>query len=564
MSKTQRRTIWLTWLVVICISFPLMYTVDPPKNDSIPSILTVGIVFMITALFSFKVKGTDIIVLQGIGLAAFLIFGLFLEALMTQFGILVYLMTRRIGKNEMYRIPVNSLMFLAVSVAAASVYYRLGGRTEEIGHNLLTVNLIPVFGFYLASYVVNEIFIYSYRRWFLPKTGKVKVIDRDTIWEIVATFLMMPLGIAFYYMYSIRGLPGMFIIAVPMVALSIVIRVINSSQELVRFLQKVNHLGQKLTEELSAKHVLDLFFERVPEMIPVDYLYIVSYIQPDKPKIVRLYRRDNGRTFIPFQKEADISLHVYREGKPVMGQRNKSRYPFLYALSEGKARSFLSVPMMYHGQVIGVLTLASDMNKAYSKSNRIGMEIIGDFLAIALENARNFEIRKKESERCPLTDLYNYRYLMRALTRIFSDPAAAVFSIIMLDVDNFKGVNDTYGHQSGNAILIGVADRLRQTVGDKGIIARYGGEEFTVVLPGMDRNLCFAMAESIRQAVASEPFMIYIENEHRYKQIYITISLGTSTAPFDAKDPTELIYNADHAMYTGAKRMGKNRVARFV
>lgn len=564
MNKIRERAIGLIWFVTVSVSFPLIYVANPPKNDSVSSILTVGLVFMITALFSFKVKGTDIIVLQGIGLAAFLIFGLFVEALMTQFGILVYLLSQRIGRNEIYRIPLNSLMFLAVSVSAALTYYGLGGRTEEIGSSLLTVNLIPVFGYYLASYVVNEIFLYSYRSWFLPGTRKVKVIERDSVWEIAATFLMMPLGIAFYYMYSIRGLPGMFIIAIPMVALSMVIRSISSSQELVRFLQKVNHLGQKLTGELSAENVLDLFFDRVPEMIPADYLYIVSYAQPDKPKIVRLYRRDDGGNFIPFQKEADVSLHVYREGKPVMGLKNKSSYPFLQALSAGNARSFLSVPMIYHDQVIGVLTLASDMNKAYTKTNRIGIEIIGDFLAIALENARNFEIRKKESERCPLTDLYNYRYLMKALTCIFSDPASAVFSIIMMDIDNFKAVNDTFGHQNGNAVLIGVADRLRRTVGNKGIIARYGGEEFTVILPEMDQNLCFAMAESIRQAVASEPFMIYIENERRYKQIRITISLGTSTAPLDAEDPTELINNADHAMYAGAKRKGKNRVARFV
>lgn len=549
---------------MISISFPLIYVFDPPKNDTVSSIITVGAVFMITALFSFKVQGTDIIVLQGIGLAAFLIFGLFIEALMAQFGILVYLLSQRIGKSELYRIPLNSIMFLTMSISAASAFYALGGRTEVIQQNLLSIKFIPVFGFYMAAYIANEILIYSFRRWVIPESGKVKLIERDTVWEIIVTFLMMPLGIAFYFMYSIMGLSGMYIIAVPMVALSVVIRLINSSQELVRFLQKVNRLGQKLTEELSAEHVLDLFFERVPEMLPADYLYIVSYMRPDKPKIVRLFRKNGDRLFVPFQQEADVSMNVYREGKPILGLRNKNIYPFLGALSAGNARSYLSVPMMYHSQVIGVLTVASHQNKAYTKSNRIGMEISGDFLAIALENARNFEIRKKESERCPLTDLYNYRYLMRALNRIFNDPVSVVFSLIMMDIDDFKLVNDTYGHQNGNAILIGVADRLRKTVGKKGIIARYGGEEFTVVLPEMDRNLCFAVAESIRQAVASEPFMIYIENEHRYKQIYITISLGTSTAPVDAQDPTELIYNADHAMYTGAKRKGKNRVARFV
>ncbi|WP_100488719.1 sensor domain-containing diguanylate cyclase [Sporolactobacillus pectinivorans] len=564
MSKAKTRATWVVWFIIAAVFLPLIYLADPPKNDTLSSVLTVCIVFMITALFSFRVQGTDIIVLQGIGLSAFLIFGLFVEAVMTQFGILVYLLSQRLSKNDLYRIPINSIMFLAVSVSAAGAYYGLGGKTESIAHVLLSFNLIPVIGFYMAGYLVNELVLYSFRRWLLKTPGNNKWFDMDMIWEAGVTFLMMPLGIAFYFMYSTRGIDGMFIIAIPMVALSIIIRLINTSQDLIKFLQRVNHLGQKLTEELSVDHVVDLLFSKIPEMLPADYLYIISYRYPEKPKVIRLYRKFDSENFVPFRQEADISFDVYRQGRAMIGIRNQDMYPFLYALSNGRAKSFLSVPMMYHGQVIGVLTMASHLNKAYTKTYRIGMEIVGDFLAIALENARTFEIQKKESERDPLTDLFNYRYLMNALDHLYNDLSLSTFSVTMMDIDDFKAVNDTYGHQNGNAVLVGVANRLRSTVGDKGIIARYGGEEFTVLLPDMDRNICFAVAESIRQSVATEPFMIYIENEHRYKQIHITISIGLSTARDDASGPAELINNADHAMYNGAKRKGKNRVARYV
>jgi diguanylate cyclase (GGDEF) domain len=564
LSKTRKRAVWLAWLVIASISLPLMYLADPPKSDSLSTIIAVCIVFMITALFNFRVKGTDIIVLQGIGLAAFLIFGLFVEALMTQFGIMVYLASQRLGKNDLYRIPVNSVMFLAVSASAAGAYYGLGGKTEIMGSHLFSLALMPVFGFYLAAYLVNEIVLYSFRRWLFQEPVNNKWFDKDMIWEAVITLLMMPLGIAFYLMYSTRGLTGMFMIAVPMVALSIIIRLINTSQDLVQFLQKVNHLGQKLTEELSSDHVIDLLFRKVPEMLPADYIYIISYRFPDKPKVIRLFRKTDTENFIPFQQEADISPAVYREGKSVIGLKSKDIYPFLQAISEGHAKSFLSVPMMYHGQVTGVLTVASHLSKAYVKSNRIGMEIVGDFLAIALENARNFEIRKKQSEHDPLTDLYNYRFLMKALDQLYDDLATDVFTVIMMDIDDFKTINDTFGHQNGNAVLIGVANRLRSTVKELGIIARFGGEEFTVVLPKINRNIGFAVAESIRQAVADDPFLVYIEEERRYRQIHITISIGVSTARMDGSSPAELITNADHAMYIGAKRKGKNKVARYV
>ncbi|MFT8318284.1 MAG: diguanylate cyclase [Sporolactobacillus sp.] len=559
MSTANRRILWAAWVVLTPIALVLMYTADPPRNVSISSIVTVGIVFLITALFNFKVGGTDIIVLQGIGLAAFLIFGLFIEALFTQFGILVYLLSQKLNKKDVYRYPLNLLMFLGVSLSAALFYYGLGGQREVDLHSLLALNLLPVVGFYFGAYAANEVLLYAFRRWFL--SAHPKFFEMDTIWEITVTFLMMPLGIAFCLMYAYRGLLGMYMIAVPMVALSVVIRLFNTSKDMNSFLQNVNRLGQKLTVELSATHVLDLLFAELPAMLSVDYAYIVTYTDPEHPKIIRQFRNEDTDFFVPFQKKADISSAIIHEGKPVMGLKRKEMYPYLAAVSNHQAKSYLSVPMVYRNQVIGVLTIASRINRAYTKTNRIGLEIISDFLAIALQNARSFEITKKESEHCPLTDLYNYRYFMTTLNKMFRERQN--LSIIMLDIDNFKQINDTYGHQNGNEALIGVANRLRKTVGIQGIIARYGGEEFTIILPEIDRNQTFVIAERIRQAIASDPFMIFLENENRYKPIRITVSMGISSAPADAEDPSSLIANADRAMYSGAKRMGKNRVARL-
>ncbi|MCQ2008550.1 sensor domain-containing diguanylate cyclase [Sporolactobacillus sp. STSJ-5] len=565
MSIIKQRVITAIWILTFFFSLPIIYTIDPPRNITPASLLTVTIVFVLTGLFSFKVKGTDIIVLQGIGLATFLIFGFFVETLMTQFCIIVYLLTQKIGKTDAYRIPINLTMFLFVSISSGSTYFALGGKATEVTVNVLELSLLPIFGFYFSAYLANTVALMFIRKWLLSTPIKVKMFDRDSVWEITITLLMMPLGIAFYLMYASWAWLGMLMIAIPMVTLSIIMRQINNNQELIRFLQSVNHFGQQLTEELSVSHVFDLLFEKMPTMLPVDYLYVVLYTQPERPKLVRMYRKDQGEFFVPFQQEADISLSVFRQAKAIIGSGNAGDlYPFLDALSNGQAKSYLSVPMMHRGQVIGVMTLASHMSKSYTNTSRIGIEIVGDFLAISLENAKNFEIRKKESERCPLTDLFNYRYMMKAINKMYNNPSLEVFSIIMMDIDNFKQINDTYGHQNGNAILIGVANRLRKTVGHKGTVARYGGEEFTVLLPGMDRNMCFAIAETIRLAVAAEAFMIFNESENRYDKILVTISLGTSTAPVDATDPSELIYNADHAMYKGAKQQGKNRVARYI
>lgn len=564
LTLSRKKILWILWILITPTAFAVLYMSDPPRNMAVASLVTVAFVYLITVFFSFKVGRTDIILLQGIGLAALLIFGLFIQALLTELAITVYLFTQRLNWADSYRIPLNMLMFLGMSITEGAVYYLLGGEVHPDKLHFLLNNAVPVFGFYLASYMTNEILLYVFRRWLIGSPSQlVKPFEKDSVWEIVATVMMMPMGVAFYTLYAIKGLSGMFLIAVPMVALSIIIRLFNSSQQMSEYLQRVNYLGQKLTEALSADHIIELLLKELPSMLDVDYGYIVLYDVPDQPRLICQYRKENDGIFVPYQIKADVSFDVYHSGKATIGSRKKDMYPYIKALSQNKVRSFLSVPMFYQGKVIGVLTFGTSVKSGYSKTHRIGLEIVGNFLAIALRNAHSFEITKKESEHCPLTGLYNYRYLIAVLNKRFEMSDQQTLSIIMFDIDNFKQINDQYGHQNGNDVLIGVANRLLRVVGHRGMSVRYGGEEFTIVLPNVSCHDCFALAEKIRQSIADEPFMIYLDQEHRYKSIDVTISVGTATAPQDADEPFELIRKADHAMYSGAKRMGKNRVSRY-
>lgn len=141
-----------------------------------------------------------------------------------------------------------------------------------------------------------------------------------------------------------------------------------------------------------------------------------------------------------------------------------------------------------------------------------------------------------------------------------------LLSLILLDIDHFKSVNDTYGHQSGNEILIELAERLRNRIGDIGTVARYGGEEFVLLLPDMMKGDALKLAEQIRLLIANEPFTLLQSMDEEGKQILIdiTASIGVATAPQDAEDSLALIRHADRALYVGAKRSGRNRVAEYV
>jgi diguanylate cyclase (GGDEF)-like protein len=195
-------------------------------------------------------------------------------------------------------------------------------------------------------------------------------------------------------------------------------------------------------------------------------------------------------------------------------------------------------------------------------------DILASYFGVAMEKARHYQETKRRSERCALTKLYNYRFFENVLEKEYANlekGELASLSLILLDLDHFKKINDIYGHQSGNEILKQVADRLLGLVGEAGTVARYGGEEFVILLPDMDRSRCFELAERIRVNLANRSFTLkqHIRDTHTVQLVKVTASIGFATAPDDAEDTLDLIRHADRAMYVGAKQAGRNKVAEY-
>lgn len=139
-------------------------------------------------------------------------------------------------------------------------------------------------------------------------------------------------------------------------------------------------------------------------------------------------------------------------------------------------------------------------------------------------------------------------------------------SLIMLDIDKFKVVNDTYGHHSGNLILKEFAQLIKSEIGREGTVGRYGGEEFVVILPNYTKLQAMNLAEQLRLKIEQTPFIVELDlaDVTREEIIFITASIGVSTAPEDSDEGNSLIRNADRALYIGAKQAGRNRVAEYV
>ena len=188
---------------------------------------------------------------------------------------------------------------------------------------------------------------------------------------------------------------------------------------------------------------------------------------------------------------------------------------------------------------------------------RFGRVIFKYLSGSNIENAYHQEIYRLTTTD-PMTQVYNRRYFMETLAREISRSRRyeLPLSLVMIDLDHFKHVNDTYGHLAGDHVLKLVGKTLKDSLRHEDILARYGGEEFSILLPATPEEGAVRVAEKVRQAVARSP----VYSGERVAPVSLTISVGVaSLVPGPGVEPQELIRQADEALYA-AKESGRNRV----
>jgi diguanylate cyclase (GGDEF)-like protein/PAS domain S-box-containing protein len=219
---------------------------------------------------------------------------------------------------------------------------------------------------------------------------------------------------------------------------------------------------------------------------------------------------------------------------------------------------FSAIPLKVEGDVMGFLVLASKTEVRLDFDFASLLSLIGNNLSLIAEKIRVFQEAQRLAVTDSLTGLYNMRYLYPVLdsevarTIRYSTP----FSVVLFDIDDFKYLNDTYGHQAGDEVLRAVADVLKATSRKTDIVARYGGEEFIAVLPNTPKNQALKLASRIKDAVEATVFL-------NQEAVRITMSGGVAHFPKDAKDAKSLLYAADMAMYE-AKAAGKRQICSYV
>ncbi|WP_083270805.1 sensor domain-containing diguanylate cyclase [Bacillus marinisedimentorum] len=568
-SKAKAAGLWgaaaILWPLIL---LGVYQTSDPVIQGAGQDIIAFLLLMCLVAFFPIIVNETPVFFIQGISLSVFLYFGLFIEMVLTQAAVAVLLIKLKIPSQQSYRIPANLLMFLFVSLSGGTIYNLAGGQHGAIMLSDMD-RLLQVMLYAAAIFAANQIFLMVVQ---LYMTGEKRpVFGKDAAWEALTSLLVFPVGLVLYMLYIEMGTVAILFVGIPFMTISLFVKLYYTSQKMNVYLQKASDIGHQLTGRMNSDDILDLFIEKIAGMLPVDFAYIIDVDRGRKTKLLRYFEAgqpaDSRKGKNPFWRSDGITNRLMRTERNLL-YHSRHEWRFLSkGVLPGDVESILAVPIQRNREIVGIILLASKQKRAFEKFQLTIVDILGSYLGVSLENARSYEQTKEESEKCSLTNVYNYRYMETYLASNFVELEGGnlrALSLIMLDLDHFKAINDTYGHQSGNEILIEVADRLKKITGDRGTVIRYGGEEFVVILPDMDRHRCFAFAEMARQTIAGKPFVLreHIQRENKSKEmIRITASFGIATAPVDADEPMALIRHADRAMYTGAKQKGRNKVA---
>ncbi len=237
-------------------------------------------------------------------------------------------------------------------------------------------------------------------------------------------------------------------------------------------------------------------------------------------------------------------------------EKRKLRPSHMAMAPDATLKSYLTLPLAVEEEIIGCVSLNSDQPNAYDAQDLQFFSVIGYQMAATLKHFQRFSSVKTMAIYDTLTALYNRRYMEE---RLMAETQKAFYSgsslsLVMVDIDHFKKVNDTFGHTAGDQVLKEIASLLKNSTRKKDTVARYGGEEFILILPEAGLEETVMIAERIRKQIENTPF------EVSQTQLHLTISLGISNFPnHHARSKDDLIKMADHALYE-AKRGGRNRV----
>lgn len=319
-------------------------------------------------------------------------------------------------------------------------------------------------------------------------------------------------------------------------------------------------ISKALNSRLDLKHRLDTMADKAKEILEYDHCFIILVDEKERQGAIMVARGYN---------DPDITDKRFLISDGLISLILKNRVALIFSNIEYekkqrifprdcdiplKVKSFLGIPMTIEERIIGIFILTSQKESVFSGYDKYILSFICNHGASSISDAYHHAQVEALATTDGLTGISNHRRFQERLNgefeRIARHPEPV--SLLMIDIDHFKKINDNFGHPTGDLVLKKIANILLKMTRKIDTVARYGGEEFVLLLLNTDKKQAVNMAERIRKTVETARF------EFDGKKIPVTLSLGMATTPMDAKSKKEMIEFADKALYH-SKRNGRNQ-----
>lgn len=567
MSKLQKQitfSVYLLITVAMLIYVSIEYWI--PLNPHDYTNLLIYLIFLVIInSFPVKVGNTYITFILAISIIIFLQYGIVVETWLVQVALLISLLISD-SKRSIKHLVLTLLMFIWISIISASVFFLAGGT---LGFNIseLKYQLIPIFLYAITYFFVNNIIMFIFQRLTMDKD--IKFFSEDIIWDAVSLLFTLPFGVLMYIAKQTFGNFPMLIIASQFILFTFLFRFYNQLHQSHQQIKTLNQLITTYTSELDLGKTISALQQALREVLSFDYSNI--YIMKGNKMNLISSEDNSGNMLVNPLKENECFFDKKMMDKVILTKKtfliNDDAEIFSYENRVNCAKgckSFLSVPMIWRDTIIGILNFASLSESNFSQNDTKIVNILASQAGLAIKNATTFQRIEEKSLIDELTGLYNFRAFSNYLNDRLDDAEIKDrnISLLMIDIDYFKKVNDNYGHQTGNEVLKEIANLLKELTRKEDIVSRYGGEEFTVIIPDANHIRAIEIAERIRSTIENHIIEIRESiNENKQVSIKITVSIGLSTYPDPATSANDLIRFSDRALYVGSKMKGRNKVS---
>lgn len=340
------------------------------------------------------------------------------------------------------------------------------------------------------------------------------------------------------------------------------LKTVASLKQKIQELQTLNEVVQAISSSLEPREILRIIMEKTADLIKAEGWSVLLLDHDRRELVFEATAGEAGKKLLGMRLKIGqgVAGWVARYGQSLIVP-DVTKDPRFYSGVDKKTKfitkSILCVPMRSKDKIIGVVEVVNKIGgEPFTQDDLEIFENLVAHITIALENAAMYRKMEEASLIDDLTQLYNSRYCNQFLDKFLTNRKGiqSTISVIFLDIDFFKLVDDHFGHLVGSETLRYVGERLKRVVRSGDVVVRYGGDEYIVILPSTNKKTAAVIAERIRKEINKEPFYAFSN-----KKFKISITSGVATYPDDAKSRDELIGVADKAMYEG-KLSGRDKV----